>query len=1059
MNKNVFDGNEAAAYAAYAFSDAFAVYPITPSTSMAEHCEKWVNSGRKNIYGKVPSIYNLQSEKGVGGMLHGLLRSGTLATAFTSSQGLLLMLPVLYKLVGERLPAVIHVASRSLATNALSIYGDHSDVMAVRGSGAVILSSSSVQEALIFSAAAHKLALKLRLPVIHFFDGFDTSHELRDIEVADYEELFSEKDISEAENFRNSALKKDRLYGPAFGPELFFEAQEASNSSYDKVPEKLDEILSDYNKLFGTDLSAINYHGSKSPQNVIISMGSVNGTINEVIDEKRFGNNGAINIHLFRPFPSDRLLKIVEKTTRNIAVLDRVRDIAASAEPLMSDVLNTVYKSGKHIKIIGGRYGLASKDTKPSDIRAVFAEMVKPNPIRRFTIGINDDENHTSLKPLKNEFCNKKKEDKEVKIYACGSEGAVSACRAMSEILANTGFQVQCKSFYDARKSGNLTESEIRFSKSEIKGEYRIEKVDLAVLYSIDYLELALSELEDKGTIIVNTNLEEEDFKICLREKKLPSSYNFYLIDADKFSELIGSAPFINTIMKTAALVALSEDDAKLREIFLSSDSLKLFCRDYGNVNEALLLSLTAGALRSFNGHSGMKIKSPIKKISVSDIIKAGMADGNCPTGLSKNESSRLSLLFPLWDAEKCVQCNACVNQCPHSAIRPFILDKDEVSEGMEVLPSKDKKDKFFRIQISPEHCLGCGNCNAVCTPGALKNLVSKRSDEGKRESEYWKKLKDKENEINDKKEIPANPRAAGFNKPLLEFPGSCAGCAESSYLSLLTRIFGSRLVIANATGCSSIWGGAYPHIPYRCDSEGKAPTFANSLFENNAEFGAGISESLKLREKSDAVTWIVGGDGWAADIDSDGIDYLLNQNLDINILILDNGSYANTGGQYSSLTPKGAKTELRACNSVSPRDIAFQYVVKDNVYVASVCIGANLKQTFDAFREAAAYRGPSVVIAYCPCKLHGIKKNMTGSYFEEQKKAVASGFRFLYRFNPTLEKKFSLDSTPPDKELLKEYLSSEKRFDEGFIAEHFEEIFTDRVRKLNKLKTYSFLC
>ena len=654
LTRKVFDGNEAAAYSAYAFTDAFAVYPITPSTPMAEHCEKWINEGRKNIFGKVPSIYNLQSEKGVGGMLHGLLRGGSLAATFTSSQGLLLMLPVIYRLAGEHLPAVIHVASRSVATNALSIYGDHSDVMAVRGSGAAIISSSSVQEAMILSAAAHSLALTLRLPVIHFFDGFDTSHELRDIKVPDYSDLKNDRIINAAEDFRANAIKKDRLYGPALDSEVFFETQEASNPCYKNTAEKFDKILEELNPLFSSNISSVNYHGPNFPQNVIISMGSVNGTIKEVIDEKRFGNNGAVNIHLFRPFPAERLISALPKSVRNIAVLDRVRDITAASEPLMSDVVNALYRSGRQIKIIGGRYGLASKNTSAADIKAVYTEMTKPSPIRRFSIGINDDLNHSSLKTDNKDILHKK-EAVEIMIYACGSEGAVSACRAMAEIIAGSGFHVQSKAYYDARKSGNLTINEIRFSAAEINSEYRIKKAGLAVLYSVEYLRKALSSVENDASLIVNTNMDEEAFKKYLQERKLPSSYKFYLIDADKFAGLIGTAPFINTIMKTAALVVLSEGKNDLREKFLSPESLSLFCRDYGKADETLLLSLTAGCLKAFSGHSGMKIRSTEKIISVSEIIERHMEDGSCPVGLSADESSMFANPIPLWDSSKCL--------------------------------------------------------------------------------------------------------------------------------------------------------------------------------------------------------------------------------------------------------------------------------------------------------------------------------------------------------------------------------------------------------------------
>ena len=1057
IKHRVFDGNKAAAYAAYAFSDAFAVYPITPSTPMAEYCDKWIREGRKNIYGKVPNIYTLQSEKGVGGMLHGLLRGGSLATTFTSSQGLLLMLPVIYRLAGEHLPAVIHVASRSLATNALSIYGDHSDVMAVRSSGAVIISSSSVQEAMIMSAAAHRLALRTSLPVIHFFDGFDTSHELRDINVADYEDLVNDEHVREAERFRETSITKDRLYGPSLGPEIFFEVQEASNDYYKNVDQKLDEILADLNRIFGSNNSSVDYYGCRFPQNVTVSMGSVYGTIKEVIDEKRYGNNAGINIHLFRPFPSEKLNSMLPKSVRNIAVLDRVKDIAANSEPLMSDVVNSLFYNKRNINIIGGHYGLASKDTCPSDIRAVFAEMSKPSPMQRFSVGINDDHDHSSLKKIESST-RSKKNCREILIYACGSQGSVSACKAMSEIIAASGFHLQCKSFYDARKSGNLTVSEIRFSSNEIKTACRIQKADIAVVYSPEFLPKVLSRLEDNAALIVNTDMNEEAFKEYLQSKKLPSAYKFYLIDASRFSELIGSSPFINTIMKTAALVVLSEGNKELRKKFLSEESLSLFCRDYGKADEKLLLSLTAGCLKEFTGHSGQKLKDTAERITVSDVISLQLQNGSCPVGLSEKAPSLLSGNFPLWNAEKCVQCNACVNQCPHSAIRPFILNKTEIQSGMAAIPSKDIEGKFFRIQISPEHCMACGNCSSVCSPGALSTFASKDSEDFIRESEYWKQLKEIINPITKSDMIPNNVREAAFKRPLLEFPGSCRGCAQTAYISLLTRIFGSRLVIANATGCSSIWGGTYPYIPYRADENGKAPTFANSLFENNAEFGAGINEGMKFRNDCQSVSWIIGGDGWAADIDCDGIDHLLNQNADINILILDNGSYANTGGQYSSLSPLGSDCSFKAANSIKAKDIGMQYIIKDNVYVSSVCIGADLKQTFMAFTEAAAHHGPSVVIAYCPCRLHGIKSDISRSYLDEQKKAVKCGFRFLYRYNPTALKRLNLDAAFLDKALLKNYLLGERRFNEKYVSENIDLIFEDRVRALNKLRNYSFL-
>lgn len=1130
------NGNEAAAYIAYAFSEASIIYPITPSSEMASIVEKWGNIGKKNIFNQVTYVETMQSEKGVGGMLHGLLRSGTLSSTFTSSQGLLLMLPSLYKIVGELLPGVIHVAARSVSTNALSIYGDHSDVMAVRQSGVIMIASSNVQQVALISACAHLLSVQCELPVLHFFDGFDTSHEVRDIQVPSYKKL---KQILPKEayiKFKGKALRNDqpKVYGTAQQSDTFFQQQEIINSYYKNVSEQLTTILSKCNSLFGTKTNLIDYYGDPNAETVIVSMGSVSQVIQQVIAEDN-RKIGFLDVHLFRPFPEKNFLDILPKTTKNIVVLDRTKETGATAEPLLSDVRNCVFNQG--IKVIGGRYGLGSKNTTPADIRAALYEVKKSNSKNRFTLGIKDDLTFSSLLPVGSADLTSS-ETLLIKTWGRGSDGSVSCNRQTAEIIGEkTDYHVQCKFWFDPRKSNNLTTSELQISKDPILTNYRLKNVKVVNCYHESYLKKyeLIDELQTNGLLLVNTNRDLESLSLILSEyqkKRLAEKkIRVFTIHANGLARKYELGPYINTIMQASLFYLINivqrqqvltnmqekiQQDYTSRDINLGTANLAALAEVEEQLKEVIIPSQWKKiAIRREESlaHDSLAIEKVEKQqLSIQQLKDKQMEDGGSQLGMTQFEKRGLTNCVPDWNSETCIQCNLCATICPHAAIRPFVLDD---TTELDAISSKEFSGENYRIQVSPLDCTGCHACIDICPQ---KSLQMKDFETQKQEIVNWEKL--------DKKALFTNPALANKNRtlqyrqPLLEFSGACAGCGETAYVKMLTQLFGSNLVIANATGCSSIWGGTFPHIPYTTDKLNRGPAWATSLLENNAEYGAGITAGLTLnreeiKEKltkvlevpqhsqslkkiiaqwlalptetnhsqllvaianereiseelqavfdrkhylNEKVTWIVGGDGWAYDIDSDGIDYLINQDKNINILILDNGSYANTGGQYTSSTPKGAKVKFRSNgNQRKRKNLTYLTIQGENTYVAQICIGANPEQALQVFKEAVDYDGPSIVFAYSPCLMQGIRLN---SSLLEQQLAVSSGFWPLIRYNPKNKKSpLRLESSAPDEEKLKRFFEGERRFSNSYFEEEQQAVLEDikeTYKKYQFLKEYS---
>lgn len=1085
MEKMILSGNDAAAHSAFALNEASAVYPITPSTGMAEWTESAIGQGKVNIFGEVPYFYTMQSEKGAAGMLHGLLRSGITADTFTSSQGLLLMLPVMHKLRGEELPAVIHVAARSIAGNALSIYGDHSDVMAVRSAGEIMIASSGVQEAAFFAAVSHMLAVKCSLPVLHFFDGFDTSHEVRDVVIPSVEELKRVYPYEELEKFRKKALRNEfpKLYGVSETQELYFQSQELINGKYLTVEREFVKLCEKLGPLYGyapEEKGSAEYYGDAAPEVVMITMGSVADTVRSVVDEERLTGRrcGSINLHLYRPFPTEALLNFLPKSVHTVVVLERTKESGAAAEPLTEDVKSAFYGAGRNVRILSGRFGLGSKDTDADDIRAAFRNGYAAQPKQIFTIGINDDVTGLSLEKVGYEG-KAGDESYEIKIYGMGADGAVSCARSSLEVFSRVG-HVQGKFFYDPRKSGNLTVSELRVSRAPIRAAYRIKKPSLVALYHPEFLHKfnIAKEIKEKGTILINRRqgerllLTEEEKNLLIR-----NDVKIRMLDAYAIAEKNHVKGYINCIMQTAVftlsgLIGGDIAECMIREILPKYDVKKDKSEEwYINNGKAIYEASTACVSpelsaepewkpreRAYIDDFGREILEPLEseqgdKIRLSTLKKYGLEDGASPTGLTKYEKRNLAGRIPRWNAEVCRQCNACVMQCPHQALRSFV--KDELTTEFSPLASKDYHGKKFTIQVSPYDCMACGNCADACPLGGIA-MVPADEELKQRENEKWRKLS--ENYVYPKlREGGKNINEVGYIKPLIEFSGACAGCGEPLYMRLLTSLFGERLMIANATGCSSIWGGTFPHIPYTTNDEGKGPAWGNSLFENNAEYGAGIAAAMEIwKERAGGErksVWIVGGDGWAGDIDNDGINYLITQNCDVNILILDNGSYANTGGQYSSLTPKGSSVSFkRGGNRIKRRNLALEILNRETAFTASVNICANANQTLQAMKDADRYHGCSVVIAYCPCKLHGVKGT---SFYRAAKMAAEAGISPIFSYFPGAEVK--VVTKAPEAEKVREYFASEGRFDNSWCVEHVEEIYHelradhDRLCRFNR--------
>ncbi|SHJ59841.1 pyruvate:ferredoxin (flavodoxin) oxidoreductase [Hespellia stercorisuis] len=1138
------DGNQAAAHVSYAYTEVAAIYPITPSSVMPEHVDEWATAGRKNIFGETVQVTEMQSEAGAAGAVHGSLAAGAMTTTFTASQGLLLMIPNLYKVAGEQLPGVFQVSARALASHALSIFGDHTDVYACRQTGAAMLCESSVQEVMDLSPVAHCAALTGKIPFINFFDGFRTSHEIQKIETWDYEDLADLMNLDEVEAFRQSALNPNHpcQMGSAQNPDIFFQAREACNPYYDAMPGIVQDYMDKVNAKIGTDYKLFNYYGAADAEKVIIAMGSVCDTIDETIDYMMAAGEkvGVVKVRLFRPFCAKALIDTIPDTAKLINVLDRSKEPGAQGEPLFLDVVSAL-KGTKFndVQINSGRYGLGSKDTTPAQIVAAFNNTEK----ERFTIGINDDVTHLSLDagaPL----VTTPEGTINCKFWGLGADGTVGANKNSIKIIGdNTDMYAQAYFDYDSKKSGGVTMSHLRFGKKPIKSTYLITKANFVACHNPSYVNKynMVQELVDGGTFLLNCPWDMEGI-----EKHLPGqvkafiadhNIKFYVIDGVKIGIETGMGPTrINTILQSAFFkLANIIPEEKANEL-MKAAAKATYGRKGDDVVAKNWAAIDAGAqqivevtvpdswkscedegLATKTAEGSRKdvvdfVNNIQSKVNAQEGNKLPVSafneyvDGNTPSGSSAFEKRGIAVNIPVWNAENCIQCNRCAYVCPHAVIRPVALTEDEaakVPEGTQLSDMIGMPGMKFTMTISALDCTGCGSCANVC-PGkkgatalTMQNAAANEAVQAAEQATF-----DFGTEIPVKPEVvakfkEATVKGSQFKQPLLEFSGACAGCGETPYAKLITQLFGDRMYIANATGCSSIWGNSSPSTPYTVNTRGQGPAWANSLFEDNAEFGYGMllaqkairnrlkakvekladaknadvaaaakeyldtfnsgvtngaatdklvaaveacdcdcAEKKELLSQKDFLAkksqWIFGGDGWAYDIGFGGVDHVLASGQDINIMVYDTEVYSNTGGQSSKATPTGATAQFAAAGKeVKKKDLASIAMSYGYVYVAQIAMGADYNQTVKAIAEAEAYPGPSLIIAYAPCINHGIKKGMAKAQTEEQL-AVASGYWFNFRYNPTLKAEgkaaFSLDSKAPT-ESYQDFLDGEVRY------------------------------
>lgn len=1134
-NKKKFitcDGNYAASHVAYMFSEVAAIYPITPSSNMAENVDEWSANGRKNIFGQTVQVAEMQSEGGASGAVHGSLQAGALTSTFTASQGLLLMIPNMYKISGELLPGVFHVSARSLAAQALSIFGDHSDVMAARNTGFAMLATGSVQEIMDIAAVAHLTSIKSRIPFVHFFDGFRTSHEIQKVEAPtedDYRDLI---DMEALQAFRDNALNPENpvTRGTAQNPDIYFQSREAANKFYDVVPDIVEEYMSELSKKTGREYHPFTYYGAPDAENIIIAMGSVTETIQEVIDHliKKGEKVGLITCHLYRPFSAKYFFKVLPESVKRIAVLDRTKEPGANGEPLYLDVKDIFYGRKNAPIIVGGRYGLSSKDTTPSMIISVYENLKMNEPKNRFTVGIIDDVTFLSL-PLLPEISVVKEGTFEGKFYGLGSDGTVGANKNSIKIIGeSTDKYCQAYFAYDSKKSGGITTSHLRFGDKKIKAPYLVGTPDLVACHVPSYLDKydMLKGLKDGGTFLLNSIWDEEETKNHLPDKVkkylAEHKINFYIINATVLAQEIGLGNRTNTIMqsaffKIANIIPYEKSVEEMKKFIVKSFGRK--GEEVVNMNFAAVEK--GGAVTKIEipaEWAKLSIQKPEEDMSKPEFIRnvvepinaqngddlpvsafIGREDGTFPAGTTEYEKRGIAVNVPEWISGNCIQCNQCSYVCPHACIRPFLMDEKEeaaLPSGIETIESKGKgvSGYKFRIQVSVLDCTGCGNCADVC-PSKEKSLVMKPLESQLEQHENWmhisKNVSYKEDLV-DKKQTIKNSQ---FAQPLFEFSGACAGCGETPYIKLITQLYGDQMIVANATGCSSIYGGSAPATPYCTNKDGQGPAWANSLFEDNAEYGFGLAtgvkknreritmmmaasknevskasaeafdawieatdldsskvaskavvevlkkekhpvaaEILKLRQylvkKS---VWIFGGDGWAYDIGYGGLDHVLASGEDVNVLVVDTEVYSNTGGQASKATPIGAVAKFAASGKkIRKKDLGVMAMSYGYVYVAQVSMGASQSQYLKAIREAEAYKGPSLIIAYAPCINHGLRLGM-GKTQAQGKFAVDSGYWHLYRYNPALEEEgknpFVLDSKEPQWDQFQSFLKSEVRY------------------------------
>ena len=1131
------DGNEAAAHISYMFSEVAAIYPITPSSTMAEHVDEWAAAGRKNIFGETVKVQEMQSEGGAAGAVHGSLQAGALTTTYTASQGLLLMIPNMYKIAGELLPCVFHVSARTLASHALCIFGDHQDVMSCRQTGFAMLCEGSVQEVMDLAGVAHLATLKSRVPFVNFFDGFRTSHEIQKIEKLENDDLAPLIDQQALAEFRARALNPEHpvARGMAENPDHFFQHRESSNAFYDAVPAIVEEYMNEISKITGRPHGLFDYYGAPDAERVIIAMGSVTEAIRETIDylAAKGEKVGLVSVHLYRPFSAKHFLAAVPATAKRIAVLDRTKEPGANGEPLYLDVKECFYGKENAPLIVGGRYGLGSKDTTPAQILAVYENLALPMPKNQFTLGIEDDVTFTSL-PKKEEIALDADGMFEAKFYGLGADGTVGANKNSVKIIGdNTNKYCQAYFAYDSKKSGGFTCSHLRFGDHPIRSTYLVNTPNFVACHVQAYLHMydVTRGLRQNGTFLLNTIWEGEELA-----KNLPNNVKryfaeknitVYYINATKIAQEIGLGNRTNTILQSAFFRITG-----VIPVDLAIEQMKKFIvKSYGKKGEDVVNKNYAAVDRGGEyaqltvdpawanlpadekaaNNDPAFINEVVRPINAQDgdLLKVsafkGIEDGTWYQGTAKYEKRGVAAFVPVWNSANCIQCNQCAYVCPHASIRPFVLNDAEQAGAnfpmIDVKAPAAMKGMKFRMQVDVMDCLGCGNCADVC-PGFKGNkALSMVPLEGQLpEAANWDYCVEKVSSKQHLVDVKSNVKNSQFATPLFEFSGACSGCGETPYVKLLTQLFGDRPMVANATGCSSIYSGSVPSTPYTTNEKGQGPAWANSLFEDFCEFGLGmVLADEKMHERIEALLkaaleseapaefkaaaeewiagqkdaeaskaaaaklvplieagaasgceicgklkgltqflvkrsqWIIGGDGASYDIGYGGLDHVIASGKNVNILVLDTEVYSNTGGQSSKATPVGAIAKFAAAGKrVRKKDLGLIATTYGYVYVAQIAMGADQAQCLKAIREAEAYDGPSLVIAYAPCINHGLKKGMGKSQAEE-KAAVECGYWHLWRYNPALEAEgknpFTLDSKEPDWSKFQDYLKGEVRF------------------------------
>ena len=1087
MKYKVMDGNSAAAHISYMFSDAAAIYPITPASTMAEKVDEWSSKGVTNLFDDEVKVVEMQSEAGAIGTVHGLLQTGLIASTYTASQGLLLMIPEMYKIAGELLPSVINVAARTVSTHALSIFGDQSDIYAARSTGYSFLSSVNVQDVMYMTLISYLSTFKGKIPFVNFFDGFRTSHELSKINVLDKEDIKTLVDYDLINEFRsNSSLAKKQIRGTTQNDDVYFQNVEARNKYYEEMPNIVNDYMKVVNEKFGTDYHPFDYYGNKDAEKVIVAMGSVCDTIKEVIDEKYEEKIGLVIVRLFRPFSNEYFLKVLPKNVKKIAVLDRAKE-TNDREPLYLDVVNAVKKT---TKVIGGIYGLSSKNTTPEDIYAVYKNLDKKNSINPFTIGIEDDITNRSLSK---EEIKIKSKNIEMLVYGYGSDGMVSATKDIITLVGdNTSGFVQGYNQYDSKKSGGVTMSHLRIGKEEIKSSYYVENPHIVVCTKDSYLDKydLLSNIRKNGIFIINTSKTADELpdniKYRIREKELRT----YLIDAHKIARENGipnkiSAIMENVIFKITKILPYDLATTKMKESIEKKFSKKGTDIVNNNIKALEVVEDSINEIpfedewlnieyKDINYNGVLDSISHLKgdDLKVSDFINHD--NGTFEVNTSRFEKRNIAEMLPCWNTENCISCNQCVMACPHGVIRPKILNEEELANNPDIktIDVPGKPDLKFALEFSYDDCTGCSLCSSVC-PGKMGNkaITMVKNEDSNRENNKIKGVKNKHL-------FPETiVKGLAFNKPLFKYSGACAGCGETPYIKMLTQIMGEGIIIANATGCSSIYGGSMPSSPYNL-------SWSNSLFEDNAEYGYGMGLSISimkdkiekimnknidkvsdknkelfnvwLKNKDDykitkevmenidysevkeleaikdyipsKSVWIIGGDGWSYDIGFGGLDHVMSTNQNVNILVLDTEVYSNTGGQSSKSTRKGAVAKFAAKGkTTSKKDLARMMMGYPNVYVSQISMGANMNQAIKAINEAKNHNGPSLIIAYAPCINHGIKGGM-GNSMKEEELAVKSGYFPIFRYN-SVTKEFNLDYKEPDFNLYGQFLANETRY------------------------------